>query len=238
VRPYCTLKKLIVSLLAIAGMFACHAQDSVAARRRAVQPSADFDQRFYYTGAEKQNIWGYRLGVQVHEKYKVGLGAYYMNKTTGLADHTSLTANSTGLVAMQRQLYLGTVYYEPYLLRRRLWEASVVVEAGYGALVNRMVDIADSSKHSVHKTAMVPAGAGVSISFKPPAVHNMYFLQWIGINLMGGYRTAVWQQDKQYSFNGFYWSLSGAVFLDKILEDVRAGRKNKRQKQATAELSW
>ena len=141
--------------------------------------SADFDQRFYYTGNETQNVWGYRFGVLINDKYKLGLGGYYMNKTAGIADHAGLNAGSTMAVA-QRQLYLGTLFYEPFLMRRRLWEASIVLEAGYGKMANRMVNTADSSKTSRQTTAVLPAGAGLSLSFKPPALQHLRFLQWIG----------------------------------------------------------
>jgi hypothetical protein len=234
---YSPLKKILCGLLAGLLVLTCHAQETVEQHKPMVQPSADFDQRFYYTSAEKQNVWGYRMGVQVNEHYKLGLGAYYMNKKYSLAGHEDVAGYRVAQTITQRQLYLGTVYYEPFLLRRRLWEASLVMETGYGKMVNCFTDNADSSRYSKSSTALIPAGAGLSLSFKPPALRNLFFLQWIGINLMGGYRMAVWQQDKQYTFNGAYWSLSGALFLDKMIQDIRMRKVKKQRNRQPAALS-
>src|SRR5882757_262218 len=98
-----------------------------------IKPTADFDQRFYYIQNRRANVWGYRGGVLIKDKYKLGIGGYYMNEAvTPAADpHRAVSRTSNDNNHRQR-LYLGTIYYEPYIIRRELWETSVVFETGYG----------------------------------------------------------------------------------------------------------
>ncbi|MEP7277570.1 MAG: hypothetical protein ABI813_02910 [Bacteroidota bacterium] len=201
-----------------------HAQEPIHTKQTGItiKPTTDFDQRFYYVPeGGRQNVWGYRAGILINDKYKLGIGGYYMNR---LADKP-LTALGSGLkanaLALRRQLYLGTVYYEPYLLRKTLWESSLVFETGYGRTVTTSPDKTTNTMDAKRNALLVPVGIGLSVNIKLPAIFRVQCFRWVGINAMAGYRGILYQQEKQYKYNGFYWSLGGAIFLDRILEDWR-----------------
>ena len=222
-------------LLAAVGI----AQDTSQPARVTIKPTTDFDQRFYYTSTETQNVWGYRLGVLINDKYKLGIGGYYMNKKTDqVSGYDVLNRNTANAVSVQNTFYLGTVYYEPYLLRRRLWETSLVFETGYGRIAQYTTDKTDNSNSNKSNTAMVPAGAGLSINFKPPALFNLECFRWIGINAMAGYRTTLYRQSRQYNYNGAYWSISGAIFLDRMLDDFHSWRNSRTPHAKPAVISF
>ena len=228
---------LLFCLLAALAQQACFGQASTPLTRHSIQPTTDFDQRFYHVNGEKQNVWGYRIGILVNEKYKLGLGGYYMNRTTDLQPEATQYGRTTAAaIAFNKKLYLGTVYYEPFLLRRSLWETSLVFETGYGRTVNYTEDKNDSRPVNKNNAALVPVGAGLSLNFKPPVLFNLRCFRWIGVNAMAGYRAAVYQQDKQYNYDGAYWSISGAIFLDKMLEDYRGWKQQKALRRMGAEL--
>jgi hypothetical protein len=201
--------------------------------RHSFKPTTDFDQRFYYTAAETQNIWGYRAGVLIDEKFKLGVGGYYMNKNDQALQSSPASdlpeRSITKQMNIHRQLYLGTLYYEPFLMRRQLWEWSVVGEIGYGQTVVHTTDMATSAEVSSSRAALVPAGLGLSFNFKLPPVMHIRCFRWIGLNAMAGYRAAIYRQDKQYNYNGAYWSISGAIFLDRMLDDYRSWKHRHRQ---------
>ena len=44
---------------------------------------------------------------------------------------------------------------------------------------------------------------------------------------MAGYRTTIYRGDKEFNYNGAYWSLSGAVFLDRLFEDYHSWKKER-----------
>ena len=158
-----------------------------------IKPTTDFDQRFYYTPGDVQNVWGYRLGVLINDKYKLGIGGYYMNETDAVGQPvTPMTRTTMTAATLHKQLYLGTVYYEPYLLRRTFWESSLVFETGYGRTVNYSVDKTDYSTFGKINGVIVPVGAGLSVNLKLPALFDIKCFRWIGVNAMAGYLGAVY----------------------------------------------
>jgi hypothetical protein len=108
-----------------------------------------------------------------------------------------------------------------------LWKASLVFETGYGRTENYTIDKTDNKIAEKNNALLIPAGAGLSINGKLPPLLHLQCFRWIGINVMAGYRTAIYQQDKQYNYNGAYLSLSGAVFLDRMFEDFHAWKKQR-----------
>ena len=207
-----------------------NAQDTVLQVHRSIsiKPTTDFDQRFYYTSAGCQNVWGYRGGMLINDKYKLGIGGYFMNQYTeeGIAT-TDLTRTATDQAIIHKQLFLGTIYYEPYLLRRNLWETSLVIETGYGRTVNTVTSKTGNAAADKQNTILIPAGIGLSVNIKPPAFFKIECFRWIGINLMTGYRAVLYQQDKRYQYNGAYWSISGAIFLDRVFDDFHVWKKQR-----------
>jgi hypothetical protein len=209
-------------------MASCFAQDSSKHHIHSIKPATDFDQRFYYVPGNRQNVWGYRVGVLINDKYKLGIGGYYMNeKNYGALAPPPLGRTNTGTQTYQQRLYIGTVYYEPYLLRRNLWEMSLVFETGYGRSVNYYVDETNSTVTGRKNTVIVPAGAGLSLNLKLPPLFHIQAFRWFGINAIAGYRKIIYQEDKTYNYNGAYWSLSGAIFLDRILDDYHSLKKRR-----------
>jgi hypothetical protein len=226
-NPY--INRFFLCLLALLVVQYGFAQDTAIVSDHAlnIKPTTDFDQRFYYVPGETQNVWGYRAGVLIHDKYKLGIGGYYMNeqKNLGVAANT-LTRTTSDPTSVNKQLYLGTIYYEPYLMRRNLWETSVVFEAGYGRTVNASVDKTTNGTQKLN-ALIIPAGIGLSVNLKLPPLFHIQCFRWVGINAMVGYRTTIYQQDKQYNYNGAYWSLSGAVFLDRLFEDYHSWKRQR-----------
>jgi len=221
------IQPIFVYLLACIAMQPAVGQRPSDGLSRSIKPTTDFDQRFYYLPAETQNVWGYRVGAFINDKYKIGIGGYYMNKSNTVISAIAFSGTGADEFTINKKLYLGTIYYEPYLLRRGLWEASLVFETGYGRAVNYSMDNTLNKMTAESNTLLIPAGAGLSINFKLPALFHLQEFRWVGINIMGGYRTTLYRQDEEYDYNAVYWSLSGAVFLDRMFEDLRNWKKER-----------
>lgn len=196
-----------------------------------LKPTTDFDQRFSFINKEDVNIWGYRIGVIVNDKFKVGIGGYFLNQDTTIV-RTDRFGNPTS--KLQRKLYFGTVYYEPYLFRKQLVEMSLVFEIGYGRAV---LDSANSKRNGNRPATIVsvedrqdfvPAGAGISFNFKVPDIKGLHFLTYVGINAMTGLRKTIFESDLKNNFDGWYWSIGGAIFLDKVVADMKAKKALKK----------
>ena len=210
------------------------AQDSVVVppprQKLNLKPTTDFDQRFSFLDKEDVNIWGYRVGVVVNDKFKMGIGGYFLNQDTTIVKTDALGRPTSKL---QRKLYFGTVYYEPFLFRKKLVEMSLVFEIGYGTAI---LDSANSKRNgnrpativSVEdKQDFVPAGVGISFNFKIPEIKHLHFLTYIGINAMTGLRKTIFESDLKNNFDGWYWSVGSAIFIDKMFADAKSNRQRR-----------
>ncbi len=223
-------------IIAIGNIEILAAQDSIAIvplrQKLNLKPTTDFDQRFSFIDKEDVNIWGYRVGVVVNDKFKVGIGGYTLKQDTTIVKTDALGRPTSKL---QRKLYFGTVYYEPFLFRKKLVEMSMVFELGYGRAV---LDSANSKRNGNRpativnvedKQDFVPAGVGISFNFKIPDIKGLHFLTYIGINALTGLRKTIFESDLKNNFDGWYWSIGSAIFIDKMFADAKA---NKQRKQA------
>ena len=220
---------LILPCIALVAMVSCYGQDiSYPVKQHSLKPTTDFDQRFYYEPNTVQNIWGYRVGLLINDKYKLGIGGYFMDdKNEDAALTTALTRTSFGTLTNHQQLFLGTIYYEPYLLRKNLWEMSLVFETGYGRNVSYSTDEKNIMVTDRSNTLVIPAGVGLSLNLKLPPIFHVQGFRWFGINAITGYRKIIYQEDPSLQYDGAYWSLSGAIFLDRILDDYHSWKKHR-----------
>ncbi len=228
-------KFIVLLLLATIGLQALKAQQTDSTiksnslntdvtRKLSLKPAGDFDQRFSFVGNEGVNIWGYRIGVSVNSKYKVGIGGYFFSQESAgvKLDNTGAPINR-----LNKSLYFGTIYYEPYLFRRKRWEMSMVFELGYGkAELDSTNKIRGRFLTTTEKQDFIPAGMGYSVNLIMPEIKGLHFLTYLGLNGMVGLRKAVFNSDLKYNYDGWYWSIGSAIFLDKIFTDI-AGKKKK-----------
>ena len=192
-------------------------------KRLSLKPAGDFDQRFSFIENEGVSIWGYRIGLSVNDVYKVGIGGYFLQQElAGIKLDQGVPINQ-----LTKSVYYGTVYYEPFLFRRKRWEMSLVFELGYGkAVLDSTNKIRGRFLSKTEKQDFVPAGMGYSVNFIIPDIKGLHFLTYLGLNGMLGLRKAIFESDLKYNFDGWYWSIGSAVFIDKIFADF-AGKKKK-----------
>ncbi len=228
----------IFSIVILSEVEACSQSDSAKAKNISLKPSFDFDQRFSFIRGSSVNIWGERIGILVNEKFKVGIGGYYLSDQLKYKKVDSL---GNPFYYGNRHLYFGTVYYEKFLLRRNLWELSVPVEIGFG-----------KSYFDVYKTYtnalvlrtikdFVPVGTGISLSFKCPPVFGIKPFRWLGINGLIGYRydlgtlaanEGLLPSNYSTAYNGMFWSISGTIFLDRMVDDIKDWKKKRRERKS------
>jgi hypothetical protein len=203
------------------------AKDSSAVCKHhiSVKPTTDFDQRFSFIRNYSVNIWGQRGGVLVNEEWKFGLGAYYMNDTRMNARGGAGAVNPNRY--LKQNLIFGTAYVEPFLIRRKYWELSVPVELGFGKAGSDTYESSNDVLIRSRTKDFIPTGAGLSLSLKFPSIGRFKPTSWVGVNFLAGYRYCLLENVFKTDYDGAFWSISGALFLDRIFDDVRAHRKNK-----------
>lgn len=201
-------------------------KDSLPKKKKlSLKPAGDFDQRFSFIENQGVSIWGYRIGVSVNDVYKVGIGGYFLKQELA---GIKLDATGVPINQLTKSLYYGTIYYEPFLFRRKRWEMSMVFEVGYGkAVLDSTNKIRGRFLTKTEKQDFVPAGMGYSVNLIMPDIKGLHFLTYIGLNGMIGLRKAIFESDLKYNFDGWYWSIGSAIFIDKIFNDLSGKNKKK-----------
>jgi hypothetical protein len=195
-----------------------------AIKKISIKPTLDFDQRFSYIRNKEVNIWGERVGLLINEKFKIGIGGYYLSDK--LSGRKTINTESTQNY-INRKLIFGTAYFEPFLYRKKIWELSIPFELGVGKSINKLYTISDNTYLGSRSKLFIPTGVGVSLSLKAPKIKHLVPLSWVGINFLAGYRYCLLGQTLNTNYNGAFWSVSGAIFIDKIYDQIKSKRKRK-----------
>lgn len=221
--------------------------DSLKNQKPSIKPTGDFDQRFSFIGTNNKevNIWGYRIGLLVNDRFKVGIGGYTF-KANFDAKKDSLrirTTTITNVSQVSQTIYFGTMYFEPYLIRRRRWEMSLLMEMGYGTAT---IDSTNSNKvvvgrntttkntTSTKKEPFVPIGMGLSFNLIIPDKKGWHFLTYFGLNAIVGMRTVILDSDFKQNYDGFFYSIGTAIYIDRVFTDISGKRKRTMQANNTA----
>lgn len=220
--------------------------DSLKNQKPSIKPTGDFDQRFSFIGDNNKdiNIWGYRVGLLVNDRYKVGIGGYTFSadfdakKDSSRIRTPTSTQTVTNISQVSQKIFFGTIYLEPYLVRRRRWEMSLVMEIGYG---NVKIDSTNSNKVYVgtaarpatntstsRKEPFVPIGMGLSFNLIIPDKKGWHFLTYFGLNAIVGMRTVIYDTDLKQNYSGFFYSLGTAIYIDRIFTDISGKKKQKK----------
>lgn len=186
--------------------------------RLSLKPTGDFDQRFSFVEDQGVSIWGYRIGLLFNDKFKLGIGGYFLDQNTA---SVKLDKKGIPLRQLTKRLYFGTVYYEPFLFRKKRWEMSMVFELGYGkAVLDSVNKIRGRFVTTTQYQDFVPGGFGFSANFIMPEIKHMHFLTYMGVNTMIGVRKMIFESDLRYNYDGWYWSIGSAIFIDRIFTDI------------------
>ena len=205
--------------------------DSIVPHKKliwSIKPSFDFDQRFSFILNKPVNIWGERAGLLINESFKTGIGVYFLSNSLKF---NKVDQNGNPFYFAHRDVYFGTYYIEPFLIRKEYWELSVPFEIGFGESFFKVYNgnnifLGEDDKF------FFPAGVGLSGSVKFPAVRGFKPLRWIGINGLIGYRYSILQNEFKTDYDGMFWSISSTFFLDRIYDDYINWRKKRKDRKA------
>lgn len=178
-------------------------------RPRAVFPLFSLDQRNSFIKSQPVNIWGAKAGVTLYDRHNLGFGYYSLETNSSaqriLPDHKENINRSL-------KMSYATVFYEYNFVESRWWEIGIPVETGYGQY-NLVSTNAGNGKVVLNKQGgVIPLGTALDIYFKPT--------KWFALNLMGGYRWVI-SDNQKLNLNGWFYSIGGAVYIRQILQDIR-----------------
>jgi hypothetical protein len=208
--------------------------DSLKNQKHTLKPTGDFDQRFSFINNKEVNIWGYRIGALVNDRYKVGIGFYTLK--ANFDSNITRLRRVTNISQVNQTLYYGTVYIEPYLIRRKRWEMSMIFELGYGNAIIDSVNIRNitgprpstSTKFTSRREPFIPVGMGLSFNLIIPDKKGFHFLTYLGLNGLVGIRRVILDGNFNENYNGLYWSIGTAIYIDRIFSDIKKKKDSKK----------
>ena len=209
--------------------------------------TASTDQRFFFFNDTRNDqnrrvpvsVYGIRAGFLFPARqdrpllasgrpasFKAGLGFYFVNQRL---DQPGLLPNTSESVV--RHLRIVTAYYERFLYRRKAFEVSLPIEAGYGH--SRYEHYGDALKETeVARGVFVPVGVGLSAAYQFPVISWFRPLHWFGLNILTGYRFIVKKDipNSQINYTGFYGSVGPSFFLENLTADIKYWRNKRKRK--------
>jgi hypothetical protein len=152
------------------------------------------------------------------------------------------TPAGTNTTQVNQELTFGTIFFEPFLFRKKRWEMSTVFELGYGqtridsnTIIRRTGNRTTTSTFTQTKEHFVPIGIGLSVNLIIPDKKGWHWLTYFGLNGMIGMRMVLFENDFKQNYDGYYWSIGTAIFIDRIFTDI-FGKKKKTVPPAAAPI--
>ncbi|MCB9189591.1 MAG: hypothetical protein H6599_09980 [Flavobacteriales bacterium] len=173
-----------------------------------------FDARRSYVLNNKVKFNGIKIGVELYEKHRVGLGFYWLQQPVnfvGKIDHIQYPeATDTLLFNFS---YSG-LFYDYVWLRTKRWELTTPVHLGVGGIELKYLDTAGH----VNPTPFIKGGSyvfgvGGSVQFK--------VWRWFALGTGGGYRTMLTHEENiKKPLNAPYYQFQVKILLGEIYRMV------------------
>ena len=175
----------IITLLA-ANSFAQEKTDTVCVEeKKIIKFLFSFDSRNTFAFGTRTKMFGFRIGIEILEKHRIGNGVYQMNNPVVLENTNSLN--------QQTHVDFGytSIFYEYILFKNKMWEVAPTFYTGGGSAKTSNFDsngniIYDEEGNSLSESTSLTVsmiGIGVNTQFKP--------IRFAAIGVGIGYRSIV-----------------------------------------------
>lgn len=222
--------KVIFILLFLSGLVSVYAQQKISKRQfiadstrivkpRLVRPQLKFDSRLVFLNGQKLSISGGDIGVLLKNKLRVTLGYY------SLSDKLTSLKKTIDNIEYQGQYNLnyGALNLEFIYKNTRFFSLGMPLEFGFGYNTLNYKSITDNLETDKESGFIAKAYFGLSGTFKP--------IRWIGLKGAFGYRKILYNQIKNFAFDGVYTSVGLSIDFIEIITDYRMFKLKKRYRK-------
>jgi hypothetical protein len=184
-----------------------------------VRPQVKFDNRLTFFEGQSLNINGFDAGVLLKDKMRITLGYYRLND-----ELTSFRQTVEG-VDMGRLLLMnyGALNTEIIYLNKRYFSLGMPLEIGAGLNEIKYKNFSSDIITSSQRGLIAMAHFGLSATFKP--------IRWVGLKGMVGYRKILFNQIKDFAFDGLFTSVGLNIDFREIIKDVKMIRLKKKYRR-------
>lgn len=198
-------------------------KDSLKIRRvKLIRPQFKLDNREAFVDNQALTINGLDLGVLLIEKLRFTLGYYSMKGSLKAFRRTVDTIEYGRLI----QLDYGSLNTEVMYLNTRFISLGMPLEIGVGNNTFQNKNVTENKILSSEKGLLAFVNFGVSGTFKP--------MRFIGLKGMAGYRKTIYNQVKDFNFDGFFTSIGLNFDFHELISDIKMFRLKKKYKKGNA----
>jgi hypothetical protein len=195
-------------------------QDSLQIRRiKLVRPQFRFDNREAFVEGQAFNITGFDAGVLLKEKLRLTVGYYSMKGSLKAFKKKVDTIEYGRLV----KLIYGSVNTELNYYDSRFLSLGMPLEIAFGTNTFQNKNITENVVTSTESGLVAFANFGLSATFKP--------MRFIGLKGMVGYRKVIFNEIKDFAFDGPFTSIGLNLDLHEIISDIKMYRLKKKYKR-------
>lgn len=203
----------------------------------------DFRNSFIGKNTAPVDVYGVNIGLKHKEKFRYGIGFYFIDQTTkrqlGFSDDGKQIKLKDGeyistpsyLGNRNLFLYYGTVNFTYTLINNKYINLDIPIEVGFGryayqlenAKVNPDLPIADQNaaadKLNQIKNSNKKVGSGTFVPLLGGLALTLKLHRWVYPQVSGGYRKSILESDFKADFDGFYYHIAlqihfGEIYLD------------------------
>lgn len=185
-------------------------------RVKLVRPQVKFDNRLTFFEGQTLSINGFDAGVLLKDKMRLTLGYYRLNDDLNALKQTIDSIDFIRLI----DLNYGTINTEIIYSNTRYFSLGMPLEIGAGYASMKTRNFITDEITTTQKGAMAMAHFGLSATFKP--------IRWVGLKGMVGYRKTLFNQLKDFNFDGVFTSLGLNVDFREIISDLKMMRLKKK----------
>lgn len=168
-----------------------------------------FDARRSYVLQNKVKFNGLKIGVELHEKHRVGLGFYGLQQPVSFTGQINRNEYPDATDTLFFNFSYWGAFYDYIWLRTKRWELTTPVHLGAGGLELRYRDTTGQNSAPFIKGGSFVLGFGGSVQFK--------IFRWFALGTGGGYRTMLTREENiKRPLNAPYYQFQVKILLGEL----------------------
>lgn len=185
-------------------------------RPKLVRPQFKFDNRVAFYEGQTLFLRGYDVGVLLKDKLRVGIGY------TGFNDDLNAFQETIDSVDIGRLIRVdyGSINIDVSSVETRYFEIGMPMELAVGYNRLHFKNFTTDEIYRKEEGLIVLTHFGLSGTFRP--------IRWFGLKGLLGYRKMLFNQVREFNFDGFFTSLAFVVDVREIITDIRMYKLMKR----------
>jgi len=192
-------------------------RDSLAIMQiQRARPQFRFDNRITFYEGQSLAMNGFDAGVLLSERLRVTLGYYQLDERL---DAYTVMRNEEEFSRSMR-LSFGSLNTELIYKDARFYSLGMPLELAAGLNTFKDRNETTGEVTGTESGAILFVNFGISGTFKP--------MRFLGLKAMLGYRKTVFNQVKNFNFDGFFTSVGLNIDVHEIVSDIRMFRLKKR----------